>query len=352
MQRRRNTRTGTPTQGRRRHLLAHQAHLHRTGAPRRRGAADRRSARHRHTRTAAPGSTCRASAACKVAPDLAFDTPNPGTAGATTFDDTFIFNGSMDRFDFKLVGKKEMYVPYNDYRAVYQSKQDDLVTPNHLNPDLVRWELHRVWVVEATLREGKRHVVQQAHVLPRRGLAGRHWLRTTTTRRASSTAPASPTWRRATTCRRRTPTCSATTTSTARIYSLTGYIAETGGLRQYKPLSRPRVDRRRAGRRRRPLTRGSAMSAKRCTIGGLALAVGARRPPAAWPVQPAQPPAWRSTCSTRRPCAARSRRARCSTGWRAPATAWSRSASAATLLLLRRRRRELAAGRSAGAART
>ncbi len=94
----------------------------------------------------------------KVAPDLSFDTPNPGTAGATTFDDTFIFNGSMDRFDFKLVGKKEMVVPYNAYGAVYQAKQDDLLKPNHLNPDLVRWELHRVWVVEATLKEGKRHV--------------------------------------------------------------------------------------------------------------------------------------------------------------------------------------------------
>src|SRR6478672_5418978 len=94
----------------------------------------------------------------KVAPDLSHDTPNPGTAGATTFDDTFIFNGSMDRFDFKLVGKKEMYVPYNDYQAVYLSKQDDLLKPNHLNPDLVRWEMHRVWVVEATLKEGKRHV--------------------------------------------------------------------------------------------------------------------------------------------------------------------------------------------------
>ncbi len=94
----------------------------------------------------------------KVAPDLAHDTPNPGTAGATTFDDTFIFNGSMDRFDFKLVGKKEMIVPYNAYAAVYGAKQDDLLKPKHLNPDLVRWELHRVWVVEATLREGKRHV--------------------------------------------------------------------------------------------------------------------------------------------------------------------------------------------------
>ncbi len=54
----------------------------------------------------------------KVAPDLLYDTPNPGTAGATTFDDAFIFNGSMDRYDFKLVGKKEMYVPSNDYAAV------------------------------------------------------------------------------------------------------------------------------------------------------------------------------------------------------------------------------------------
>jgi hypothetical protein len=87
----------------------------------------------------------------KVAPDLSHDTPNPGTAGATTFDDTYIFNGSMDRFDFKLVGKKEVFVPYNAYAAVYQAKQDELLKANHLNPDLVRWELLRVWVVEATL---------------------------------------------------------------------------------------------------------------------------------------------------------------------------------------------------------
>ena len=108
----------------------------------------------------------------KVAPDLAHDTPNPGTAGATTFDDTFIFNGSMDRFDFKLVGKKEMLVPYNAYAAVYQAKQDDLLKPNHLNPDLVRWELHRVWVVEATLKRRQAPRLQQAHLLPRRGLVG------------------------------------------------------------------------------------------------------------------------------------------------------------------------------------
>ncbi|RZI39935.1 DUF1329 domain-containing protein [Herbaspirillum sp. HC18] len=94
----------------------------------------------------------------KVAPDLAHDTPNPGTAGSTTFDDVFLFNGSMDRFEFKLVGKKEIYVPYNDYKMAYGSTAEQLLKPKFLNPDFVRWELHRVWVVEATLREGKRHI--------------------------------------------------------------------------------------------------------------------------------------------------------------------------------------------------
>jgi len=94
----------------------------------------------------------------KLAPELAYDTPNGSTAGASTYDDAFIFNGAMDRYDFKLVGKKEMLIPYNTYRMAYASKADELIKANHLNPDLVRWELHRVWVVEATLREGKRHI--------------------------------------------------------------------------------------------------------------------------------------------------------------------------------------------------
>ncbi|MNQ54090.1 hypothetical protein D3C85_681500 [compost metagenome] len=94
----------------------------------------------------------------RLAPSLNFDTPNPGTGGATTYDDAFVFNGSMERYDFKLIGKKEMYVPYNTYKMTYETKPEDLLTPNHLNPEFVRWELHRVWVVEATLKEGKRHI--------------------------------------------------------------------------------------------------------------------------------------------------------------------------------------------------
>jgi hypothetical protein len=94
----------------------------------------------------------------KLAPDVAYDTPNPGTAGASTYDDAWVFNGALDRFDFKLVGKKEVIVPYNNYKLAYLSKPADITKPNHINPDLVRWELHRVWVVEATLKPGKRHI--------------------------------------------------------------------------------------------------------------------------------------------------------------------------------------------------
>ncbi len=94
----------------------------------------------------------------RLAPDLSYDTPNSATAGAQCFDDALLFNGKMDRFDFTLLGKREIYVPYNVYRAVYQSTAEQLLKPHHLNPDLVRWELHRVWVVEARLAPGKRHV--------------------------------------------------------------------------------------------------------------------------------------------------------------------------------------------------
>ena len=94
----------------------------------------------------------------KLAPNLAYDTPNPGTAGAGTYDDVFVFNGALDRYDWKLVGKQEMIVPYNTYALTYLKDPKTLITPNHLAPQFVRWEKHRVWVVEGTLKAGARHV--------------------------------------------------------------------------------------------------------------------------------------------------------------------------------------------------
>ncbi|RJF98547.1 DUF1329 domain-containing protein [Noviherbaspirillum saxi] len=94
----------------------------------------------------------------RLAPDLNYDTPNASTSGMSTYDDVNLFNGKLDRFDWKLVGKKEMYVPYNAYRFLYNGKPEDVFQAKFINPDTVRWELHRVWVVEASVKEGKRHI--------------------------------------------------------------------------------------------------------------------------------------------------------------------------------------------------
>lgn len=94
----------------------------------------------------------------RVSPDFAYDTPTDSSGGVQVFDESSFYSGKMDRFDFKLVGKKEVYMPYNTYKLAYQSKLVDILKPNFINPDLNRFELHRVWVVEATLKPGKRHI--------------------------------------------------------------------------------------------------------------------------------------------------------------------------------------------------
>jgi hypothetical protein len=93
------------------------------------------------------------------APNVAYDNPGTASDGLRTNDMTDMFNGAMDRFDWTLVGKKEMLVPYNSYRAhAGTTKISDLIRPGHLNPDYMRYELHRVWVVEAKLKAGQRHI--------------------------------------------------------------------------------------------------------------------------------------------------------------------------------------------------
>lgn len=92
----------------------------------------------------------------RMAPELAYDTPLAPTGGAQFNDDIYLFLGKMDRFDFKLVGKKEMFIPANAYKF-YLSTAEQAHKPNFINPELVRWELRRVWVVEGTLKPGERH---------------------------------------------------------------------------------------------------------------------------------------------------------------------------------------------------
>lgn len=94
----------------------------------------------------------------RKAPNVQYDVPNNFTSGVINFDDANGFNGAIDRYDWKLVGKQELYVPYNNNDLAY-AKSEDVVGEKFANPDLLRWELHRVWVVDATLRSGARHVV-------------------------------------------------------------------------------------------------------------------------------------------------------------------------------------------------
>ncbi|MGK8438145.1 DUF1329 domain-containing protein [Ectopseudomonas hydrolytica] len=93
------------------------------------------------------------------APQVAYDGPGTAADGLRTSDNFDMFNGAPDRYDWKLVGKRELFIPYNNYRvASPQVKYADILKAGHVNQDLLRYELHRVWEVEATLKSGERNI--------------------------------------------------------------------------------------------------------------------------------------------------------------------------------------------------
>lgn len=94
----------------------------------------------------------------RQAPEVGFDYPVP-PAGLRTVDDDYVFNGSPERYTWKLVGKKELYIPYHNFRINDTSlKYKQLITPFTINPEFMRYELHRLWVIEGTLKSGVRHI--------------------------------------------------------------------------------------------------------------------------------------------------------------------------------------------------
>lgn len=97
----------------------------------------------------------------REAPQVGFDYPVP-PAGLRTVDDDYVFNGSPERYTWKLVGKKEIYVPYHNFRLNDPAvKYKDLIKPSSVNPEYVRYELHRVWVIEGYLKQGVRHIYKK-----------------------------------------------------------------------------------------------------------------------------------------------------------------------------------------------
>lgn len=92
------------------------------------------------------------------APEFSYDSARDGTESLSTVDDYDGFSGSPDRFSWKLLGKREMLVSYNNNRLTDKGlKYTDIARRQTLNSDLLRYELHRVWVVEGSLRPGMAH---------------------------------------------------------------------------------------------------------------------------------------------------------------------------------------------------
>ena len=93
------------------------------------------------------------------APELVHAAPAGNSDALRTVDDIYGFNGSPERFDWKLLGKREMYIPYNNYKLSDKSlKYDNMINDAFLKPELTRFELHRVWVIEGTLKPGAEHI--------------------------------------------------------------------------------------------------------------------------------------------------------------------------------------------------
>jgi len=94
----------------------------------------------------------------RKSPLLSYDTPTPDGAGIESFDDYYVYSGSPDRYDFTLVGKQEMFIPYNN-NHMYALPVAQIAGPHHAEPQALRYELHRVWVVDGVLAAGEHHAV-------------------------------------------------------------------------------------------------------------------------------------------------------------------------------------------------
>ncbi len=93
------------------------------------------------------------------APQVSYDGPGFAADGQRTSDNFDMYNGAPDKYNWNLIGKQELYIPYNAFDlASKELKYEDILQPGHLNPEHTRYELHRVWVVEAELKEGERHI--------------------------------------------------------------------------------------------------------------------------------------------------------------------------------------------------
>lgn len=98
------------------------------------------------------------------APQVSYDGPGTAADGMRTSDNLDMFNGAPDRYDWELVGKRELFIPYNSYNlGSPEHEYSDIIQAGHINQDLTRYELHRVWEVVATVKSDQRHIYAKRH---------------------------------------------------------------------------------------------------------------------------------------------------------------------------------------------
>lgn len=92
-------------------------------------------------------------------PNLAYETDLPNSSSLRSVDQKDLYNGAPNQYDWNLLGKREIYVPYNAYELHSDDHSNsDVIRAGHINQDLTRYELHRVWVLEAKVRTGISHI--------------------------------------------------------------------------------------------------------------------------------------------------------------------------------------------------
>ncbi len=96
-------------------------------------------------------------------PNVQFDTPNFYVSGLMQFDEAYGWFGSPEQYHWDLIGKQEMYIPYNTNKMM-NADPEKAFGKGFIDPAAVRWELHRVWVVEGKVRDSVRNTVARRRI--------------------------------------------------------------------------------------------------------------------------------------------------------------------------------------------
>lgn len=101
----------------------------------------------------------------RKAPEIGFhDSPSFGSDGQRTVASRWMwwFGGKEPRHSYKFEKGKELFVSYNSYKTADPNlKWEDIYGKKHVNQDLIRYELHRVWVLDSELKPGFRHLYKR-----------------------------------------------------------------------------------------------------------------------------------------------------------------------------------------------